>query len=102
MELTESDVPGEHALSVGEELVVRLGENPTTGFRLRLADVPDAVTVAEDGFEAPAPERPGSGGVHTFRLRPTAPGEYRVTAALGRGWGAAAPERTVEFTVRVS
>jgi inhibitor of cysteine peptidase len=102
MELSDADVPGEHDLSVGEELVVRLQENPTTGFRWRLAELPDAVTVAEDGFEAQAPERHGHGGVHTFRLRPTAPGEYRVAAALGRSWGSAAPERTVEFTVRVS
>jgi predicted secreted protein len=102
MELTESDVPGVHALGVGEELVLRLEENPTTGFRWRAADLPEGVTLADDGFVPPAEARPGQGGVHTFRVRPTAPGEYRVAIALGRSWGAEAPDRSLEFTVRVS
>jgi predicted secreted protein len=102
VELTEADAGSERAVAVGEELVVRLEENRTTGFRWQLAELPDGVTVADDGFEAPAAGRPGQAGLHTFRLRPTAPGDYRVAVALGRSWGAAAPERTVEFTVRVS
>ena len=99
MELTEADLPGRHALAVGDELVVRLTENRTTGYRWQPDDLPGAVTLVDDGFEAPSPARPGQGGVHTFRLRPTAPGDHRVRLALGRSWGAAAPERTVEFTL---
>jgi predicted secreted protein len=102
MELTESDVPGVHALGVGEELVLRLEENPTTGFRWQPADLPDGVTVVDDGFVPPTAARPGQGGVHTFRVRPTAPGDYRVAIALARSWRAAAPDRSLEFTVRVS
>lgn len=100
MELTEADLPGEHALAVGEDLVVRLGENRTTGYRWRPAGLPDDVALVDDAFAAPAPGRPGQGGVHTFRLRPTAPGEHRVRLEFGRSWGSAAPERTVEFTLR--
>jgi len=99
VELTENDLPGEHALAVGDELVVRLEENRTTGYRWRADDLPDGVTLVDDAFEAQPPGRPGQGGVHTFRMRPTAPGDHRVRLALGRSWGAAAPERTVEFTV---
>jgi predicted secreted protein len=99
VELTEADLPGEHALGVGDELVARLDENRTTGYRWRADDLPAGVTLVDDGFEAPSPGRPGQGGVHTFRLRPTVPGDHRVTLALGRSWGAAAPERTVEFTL---
>jgi predicted secreted protein len=102
MELTESDVRGEHALGVGEELVLRLEENPTTGFRWQPADLPEGLTVADDGFVPPMQARPGQAGVHTFRVRPTAPGEYRVAIALGRSWGAQPPDRSLEFTVRVS
>ena len=101
MELTEADLAGEHVLGAGEELVVRLAENRTTGFRWRLSDLPESLTADED-FAAPSPDRPGEGGVHTFRLRPSRPGRYRLAVALGRSWGAAAPDRTVEFTVRVS
>jgi predicted secreted protein len=102
VELTESDVPGVHALGVGEELVLRLEENPTTGFRWRPADLPEGLIVADDGFVPPTQARPGQGGVHTFRVRPTAPGDYRVAMALGRSWGAEAPHRSLEFTVRVN
>jgi predicted secreted protein len=102
VELTEADAGVEQALGVGEELVVRLPENRTAGFRWQMADLPDGVALVEDGFEAPATERPGQGGVHTFRLRPTGPGEYRVAAGLRRSWGGGAPERTVEFPLRVS
>ena len=102
MELTEVDAGAARPVAVGEEIVVRLPENRTTGFRWQLAGLPDDVTLVDDGYEAPATGRPGEGGVHTFRLRPTAAGDRRVAVTLGRSWGTAAPERTLEFTVRVS
>src|SRR4051812_21030113 len=53
VELTEADLPGEHALGVGDELVARLDENRTTGYRWRADDLPAGVTLVDDGFEAP-------------------------------------------------
>jgi inhibitor of cysteine peptidase len=103
IELTSSDAGGEHALGVGEEVVLRLPENRTTGYSWQLA-VPDGVAVADDGY-APGPSgAPGAGGVRTFRLRPTAPGAHRVTAGLRRSWEPAGTAGTddLEFRLRTT
>ena len=102
MELTEADAGVECAVAVGDDVVVRLAENRTTGFRWDLDDLPAGVTLVDDAFEAPDPGRPGQGGVHSFRLRPTEPGQYRVAAGLRRPWGDGDAQRTVEFPIRVS
>jgi predicted secreted protein len=85
VELTESDAGGEHALGVGQEVVLRLPENRTTGYRWELA-VPDGVAVEDDGYEAAPSGAPGAGGTRRFRLRPTVAGCHRVTAGLRRSW----------------
>ena len=102
MELTEADSGVERAVAVGDDVVVRLAENRTTGFRWELDDLPAGVTLVDDAFEAPDPGRPGQGGVHSFRMRATGPGQYRVAAGLRRSWGGDGPQRTVEFPIRVS
>ena len=100
MELTESDAGAEHAVDVGQELVVRLTENRTTGFRWHLALPEDGVVLDEDRFDVDASDRPGASGVHTFRLHATRPGAHRVGATLQRSWGSgdAAPP-ALEFRV---
>jgi inhibitor of cysteine peptidase len=92
VELTEADAGGEHALGVGQEAVLRLPENRTTGYRWQVS-APDGVQVEDGGFE-PAPSgAPGAGGTRTFRLRATVAGTHPVTAGLRRSWesGGAAP-----------
>jgi inhibitor of cysteine peptidase len=92
VELTEADAGGEHALGVGQEVVLRLPENRTTGYRWQVS-APDDVQVEDGGFE-PAPSgAPGAAGTRTFRLRPTAAGSHAVAAGLRRSWesGGAAP-----------
>lgn len=103
MELTEADAGGEHALGIGEEVVLRLPENRTTGYRW-LVSAPDGVQVEDGGYE-PAPSgAPGAGGVRTFRLRATAPGAHRVAAGRRRSWesaGATSPG-DLEFRLRTT
>jgi predicted secreted protein len=100
VELTESDAGAERAVDVGQELVVRLKENRTTGYRWHLALPADGVELDEDRFEADTSGRPGAGGVRTFRLRATRPGTHRLGATLKRPWeaGEAAPP-ALEFRV---
>jgi predicted secreted protein len=102
VELTEADAGAEHTVDVGQELVVRLKENRTTGFRWHLAVPEEGVVVDEDAFAADAGGRPGAGGVRTFRIRATRPGTHRLGATLQRPWEAgaagAAPPR-LEFRV---
>ena len=101
MELTDADAGGEHALGVGQEVVLRLPENRTTGYRWELA-VPEGVAVEDDGYEAAPPGAPGAGGTRRFRLRPTAAGTHRVTAGLRRSWEAASGPAAgdLEFSLR--
>ena len=102
MELTDADAGREHTAAVGEQLVVRLPESPTTGYRWQL-EVPPEVTVEEDGFEPGDPGAPGAAGTRTFRLRATAPGTHHLAASQRRSWETGpGTGRGVEFTVRVS
>jgi predicted secreted protein len=100
VELTEADLPGEHTLGVGDEMVVRLPENRTTGYRWHLGVPEDGLEVADDSYEPPDPGRPGSGGTRTVRLRATRPGTHPVTAALRRSWEGAGAGKQVVFTVQ--
>jgi predicted secreted protein len=87
VELTESDAGAQRTVGVGQELVVRLTENRTTGFRWHLDLPEDGVALEEDRFDADTSGRPGAGGVRTFRLRATTPGTHRLGATLRRPWG---------------
>ena len=102
MELTEADAGREHAAAVGEQLVVRLPENPTTGYRWQL-DAPAEVAVEDDGFEPGGSGAPGAAGTRTFRLRATAPGTHHLAATQRRSWETGPGTGPgVEFTVRAT
>ena len=78
---------------------VRLRENPTTGYRWELAELPAGVRLTADRYE-PDPAGPGvvgGGGEHVFALR--APNrEARIVARLCRPWEDGAIEtRTVRL-----
>jgi predicted secreted protein len=103
VELTEADAGAEHTVDVGQELVVRLKENRTTGFRWHLALPEDGVVLDDDRFDADTSGRPGAGGFRTFRLRATGRGRHRLGATLRRPWGsgdAASPGLEFRITAR--
>ena len=86
VELTESDSGGERSAAVGDDLVIRLTENRTTGYRWYLSAPGDAFAVVDDTCQPAEPGLPGAPGVRTMRLRATRPGSYEVTAASRRSW----------------
>jgi inhibitor of cysteine peptidase len=90
-------------LAVGDQLEVRLKENPTTGSRWRIAaDGAPACEREGDSFVA-AGTRPGQEGVHVWRLRAARPGRARIELAYGRSWeSGGAPARSFAVTVEVS
>lgn len=102
MELTRSDAGTEHPLGVGQEAVLRLPENRTTGYRWEVS-APGGVHVEDGGFE-PAPSgAPGAGGTRTFRLRPIAPGTHAVAVGLRRSWESGGPAPgDLTFTLRTT
>lgn len=100
--LGESDAGRSHTVQVGDEVVVRLPENPTTGHRWHLTLPTEGLDAATDSFAAAAPARPGSGGTREFRLQASAPGTFRVGLAHKRSWEPTASAATVlEFDIHV-
>jgi len=76
--LNEGDLKQPVRVSTGEPIVVRLVENPTTGYRWRFATFPDGkVQVLSDTFKR-AGEAFGSGGVRELTLTPLEPGHHVV------------------------
>ena len=101
LEIAEPDSGQEYRVRLGDDVVIRLAETPTTGYRWRLS-APEALRLEEDGFEPGTSERPGAGGQRQLRLRATSAGTHQVELSRRRSWetGPGGPaERT--FTVHV-
>lgn len=99
MELTDADAGAERTVGVGQELVVRLPENRTTGYRWHLDLPEEGMELADDSYEPPDPGRPGAAGTRTLRVRATRAGAHRLAAALRRSWEGQDAGRRVEFTL---
>ena len=86
---------------MGETFEVRLPDNPTTGYRWRLAEWDHGVLEAvRDAFTAPTAPQLGAGGEHVWEIATRASGQSPLVFALGRGWESASPART--FSLKVS
>jgi inhibitor of cysteine peptidase len=75
-------------VSPGESVVIRLPENPTTGYRWSVEEIdPAVVEVGESEFE-PSQElrQAGAGGTRSFHLRARQSGTSPVTLVLRRPW----------------
>jgi inhibitor of cysteine peptidase len=71
-------------VAAGDELIVTLPENPTTGYRWEL-DSPSAALVLERD-EPRAGRVPGAGGVRVLAFRAAAAGRVRLSLQLRRAW----------------
>jgi predicted secreted protein len=73
-------------VDTGETIVIRLPENPTTGYRWAIESC-GTLKSAGDNFE-PGGEAPGSAGIRSFQWT-AVPGTHPVSLALRREWEAA-------------
>ena len=74
-------------VQVGDEIVVSLAENPTTGFRWELqGPAGNALAPAGDTFELAPNPSVGSGGTHQFKFSAKAPGAATIVLRLQRPW----------------
>jgi predicted secreted protein len=94
-------------LSVGDEIVVRVPEVPTTGYAWTVSTVDPALRLVESTFVPPvgngSEPAPGAGGQRIIRLRAAAAGEAGAELALKRAWEAeAAPTETFTIHATVS
>lgn len=85
----------------GDTLVVRLPENPTTGFRWTVTQAdPGLLRLQSDDFQLAAGTGIGSGGLRVLRYVLVAAGDTALALQLARPWEANAPRQ--EFRVRLS
>ena len=92
-------------LSVDEELAIRLGENPTTGFRWKLESKGEPACTLVDSINPTSSSggRVGAGGIHTWKFRAAQPGEATIKLLYHRPWEKdEPPERTFTLHVNVT
>jgi inhibitor of cysteine peptidase len=86
--LTEADNSGQVTLKQGQELVIALEANPTTGYKWELADCDRSVLSqqGEPSYAASQPVRPGSSGLESWRFTAQAKGETGLRLVYHRPW----------------
>ena len=85
-------------LTVGQSLVVRLPENPTTGYRWSVESL-GGMLLEGDEF-LPAGAGAGAGGTRHLRLRAHKPDRTQISLSLRRSWEA--PSASIgRFTLSV-
>lgn len=85
------------SVQAGERIVLRLPENPTTGYRWG-GDLPVFLRLVRDENEAG--DAPGAGGVRVMELVADSPGRAEVSLACARAWTADLPA-TDHFRVTI-
>ena len=80
------------SLRRGEEVLLSLPENPTTGYRW--AFVTEGLDLAEDSYLGQAESAAGAGGTRRVRLVANRPGAASLSATLQRSWEG--PSRAVD------
>jgi inhibitor of cysteine peptidase len=93
------------ALASGQDLVVRLPSNPSTGYRWIYVEPKDAVLRVDgpSSFEAQsAGGAVGAGGTEIWKLAPFKPGQQQLRFEYRRPWEQdVAPSRIATYAVTV-
>lgn len=103
VELTPSDDGRTVRVDHGDEIILRLAESPTTGYRWEIVRIDAPLTVLDDSFELGSGPQFGSGGVRLIRLQAVASGEGRLELKHWQPWeGEASVSDLFSFTVSVA
>jgi inhibitor of cysteine peptidase len=88
VKLTDQDNGSQVNLRPGQNLIVELAANPTTGYEWALAADPDAAVLKVLGHEykAPASSRVGAGGTDTWRFQAAGSGQVTLKLVYRRPW----------------
>jgi predicted secreted protein len=105
IEIPDSDPPAPSTVARDDEVLIRLAENATTGYRWQLTPSgPGELALVEERFvPASGDAGAGAGGHRLLRYVGRKPGEVRLEAVLRREWdspGAALERRVFAITVR--
>ncbi|WP_052402892.1 protease inhibitor I42 family protein [Methanococcoides methylutens] len=84
--LTEDANASEVTMEQNDLIVLKLKENPTTGYSWNLT-VPEGLKLIGDDFIAPEDEGlVGAGGIHEWKLQAETEGTYEISAIYKRPW----------------
>ena len=85
--LTEADNGKSHTIPSGARVVLRLRENPTTGYQWHLdSDLPPVLSVTADDYSPTAGGGIGSGGVRVLEFRAGTAGIVKLVLSHKRPW----------------
>lgn len=88
-------------LAEGSRLRLVLPENPSTGYRWRIAADAAPVLRLEEDASMPGGTAPGSPGTHRWVFRAARPGQAVLRLDHARPWEAVPPAAQVTVTVQV-
>jgi len=97
---TEKHNGGVVTARVGDSVVLKLEENPTTGFRWEIASVDSQVLALTQDEVQPASLGIGGGGLRVFHFMTKKPGTAELELRLVRSWESGAPKSV--FRVRIT
>jgi len=89
VELHATDSGTRRTVKVGDLVIVRLAETPTTGYRWQ-SDADPGIALVEDRFEGAAVPR-GAGGERILGFEAVQPGPARLRLGKRRSWGNSEP-----------
>ena len=91
------------AARVGEQIIIELASNPTTGYTWMPGGHPDpaVVTLMTSDFEPNPSSTFGTSGHHRWTYRVVGPGSTTIKFTYGRTWDRSPPEKTATFTLNV-
>ena len=85
--LTADDAEQTTEVTTGEEIVVTLAENPTTGFQWIVDELVGHLTTVSSEFAAPGTQRAGAGGHRAITIRASGSGPAELHVRYARPWG---------------
>ena len=88
IEITDRGFGQKHDVQLGDDILIRLPENPTTGFRWQLLTSGDGgLQAVDDSFEpSGASPPPGSAGHRVFRFTASHRGTVLLSLVYKRAW----------------
>lgn len=85
--LTQADKGKSITVRIGDEIVIMLPENPTTGYRWAIDQTDENILVAQTPAFSPTPGGAiGGGGTRTFTFTAKKPGTVHLQLKLLRAW----------------
>ena len=102
-EKTYTEKDAEIVASVGENFIISLESNQSTGYSWSVGMVSDnsQVVVAGMDYDLPEGSVTGQGGAEVWHMKAVAPGVVKLVFYYARSWEKDAPAKTLNFNVSI-